>query len=129
MLLSVPCLIRYLQVAPVLLLAVVDGLFTQLPHDVHAWFGLTRENRVQFSSPNVEKRRAFFEELLKDVRRPPNQFPDGIKRRKHILEVLPIAPPLEPRQPTAAELALQEENDRRTITLLKYQLGSILADF
>lgn len=113
---------------PVLLLAVVDGAFTELPRDVRAWFGLIRENRVNFTKPSTDKRRKFFEELMKDIRRPPNQFPDGIKRKKRVLEVLPIAPPLEPRKPTVAELALQEENDRKTITLLKYQLGAILAE-
>jgi hypothetical protein len=113
---------------PVLMLAVVDEPFLRLPRDVRAWFGLVRENRVEFTSPNTEKRRAFFEELLKDVRRPPNHFPDGVKRKKRVLEELPIAPPLEPPKPTAAELALQEENDHRTITLLKYQLGGILAE-
>lgn len=113
---------------PVLLLAVVDGAFTQLPRDVRQWFGPNRENRVGLTSPNTSQRAEFFESLLNDVQRPPNQFPDGIKRRKRVLEVLPIAPPLEPRQPTAAELALQEENDQRVITLLKYRLGPILSE-
>ncbi|KAG1724920.1 AAA-domain-containing protein [Suillus lakei] len=66
--------------------------------------------------------------IIADIRRPPNQFADGIKRRKRVLEELPIAPPLEPRQPTAAELAVQEENDQRVITLLKYRLGPILTE-
>ncbi|KIL55888.1 hypothetical protein M378DRAFT_173208 [Amanita muscaria Koide BX008] len=34
-------------------------------------------------------------------------------------------PPLEPRQPTAAGLVLQEVNDQRTIELFKYRLGPI----
>ncbi|RPD55097.1 AAA-domain-containing protein [Lentinus tigrinus ALCF2SS1-7] len=111
---------------PVLLLAVVDGAFTQLPRDVRQWFGPIRENRLGLVAPTSSQREAFFEGLLKDVRRPPNEFPDGVKRKKRVLEELPIAPPLEPRQPTAAELALQEENDQRVITLLKYRLGPIL---
>ncbi|KAI0751701.1 AAA-domain-containing protein [Daedaleopsis nitida] len=113
---------------PVLLLAVVDGPFAQLPRDVRQWFGPIRENRVALTAPTSSQRDQFFEGLLTDVRRPPNEFPDGIKRRKRILEELPIAPPLEPRQPTAAELALQEENDQRVITLLKYRLGPILSE-
>ena len=51
-----------------------------------------------------------------------------VKRKKRVLEELPIAPPLEPRQPTAAELAVQEENDQRILTLLKFRLGPILAE-
>lgn len=113
---------------PVLLLAVVDGQFTALPRDVRAWFGPSRENRVDLPSPSIEQREEFFEGLLHDVRRPPNHFPDGVKRKKRALEVLPIAPPLEPRQPSAAELAVQEENDQRVITLLKYRLGPILTE-
>lgn len=113
---------------PILLLAVVDGPFSALPRDVKAWFGMNKDNRVIFTYPDAEKRRKFFDELMDDIRRPPNQFPDGIKRRKRVLEELPIAPPLEPRQPTAAELAMQEENDQRILTLLKFRLGPILAE-
>lgn len=113
---------------PVLLLAVVDGPFSSLPRDVKAWFGSIKENRIQLTSPSAEQRERFFESLVHDVLMPPNHFPDGIKRKKRILEELPIAPPLEPRAPTAAELALQEENDQRIITLLKYRLGPILTE-
>ncbi|KAI0915549.1 hypothetical protein AcV5_003736 [Taiwanofungus camphoratus] len=113
---------------PVLLLAVVDGELASVPRDVRAWFGSTRENKIELNGPSTSKREVFFEGLLKDIRRPPNHFPDGIKRKKRVLEDLPIAPPLEPRQPTAAELAVQEENDQRVITLLKYRLGPILTE-
>ncbi|KAH9950116.1 AAA-domain-containing protein [Amylocystis lapponica] len=113
---------------PVLLLAVVDGQFSALPRDVRAWFGSTRENRVDLPSPTPDQREEFFNALLHDVRRPPNHFPDGVKRKKRILEVLPIAPPLEPRQPSAAELAVQQENDQRVVTLLKFRLGPILTE-
>lgn len=113
---------------PILLLAVVDGPFSSLPRDVRAWFGITRENRVAFTTSTADQRSEFFKELVSNIRRPPNLFPDGMKRKKRVLEELPIAPPLEPKQPTAAELALQEENDQRVITLLKYRLGPILTE-
>ncbi|KAH7916660.1 AAA-domain-containing protein [Hygrophoropsis aurantiaca] len=113
---------------PILLLAIVDGSFTSLPRDVRAWFGPMRENRVELPTPTAEQRESFFASIIADVRRPPNQFADGVKRKKRVLEELPIAPPLEPRQPTAAELALQEENDQRIATLLKYRLGPILTE-
>ena len=113
---------------PVLLLAVVDGPFSQLPRDVRQWFGPIRENRVALVTPSASQRDEFFDGLLKDIRRPPNEFPDGMKRKKRVLEELPIAPPLEPRQPTAAELAVQQENDQRIVTLLKYRLGPILSE-
>ncbi|KAG8218228.1 AAA-domain-containing protein [Butyriboletus roseoflavus] len=113
---------------PVLLLAIVDGSFSSLPHDVRSWFGIIRENRLTLPVPTNEQREAFFAGIITDVRRPPNQFADGMKRKRRILEELPIAPPPEPRQLTAAELAVQEETDQRVITLLKYRLGPILTE-
>ena len=113
---------------PILLLAVVDGPFSALPKDVKYWFGASKDNRVHLIPPSNDQREAFFEPLIKDVRRPPNQFADGIKRRKRVLEVLPVAPPLEPRKPSPAELALQRENDQKTIVILKFRLGPILAE-
>ncbi|KAH8105428.1 AAA-domain-containing protein [Cristinia sonorae] len=113
---------------PVLLLAVVDGSFDSLPHDVRAWFGPVRDNRVELTSPSVQQREDFFKGLIADIGRKPTQFPDGVKRKKRVLEDLPIAPPLAPREPTAAELALQEENDVRIILNLQYRLGLILTE-
>ncbi len=113
---------------PILLLAVVDGSYMSLPRDVRAWFGPTRDTRIEVSRPSAAQREAFFEGLLKDIQRPPNQFPDGLKRKRRILEELPLAPPVEPRQPTAAELAVQHENDHRILTLLRYRLGPILTE-
>ncbi|KAG6840868.1 hypothetical protein C0991_003588 [Blastosporella zonata] len=113
---------------PILLLVVVDGPYAELPSDVKAWFGPTKDTRVELTSPPHSRRAEFFEPLLKDVQRPPNQFADGVKRKLRVLEELPIAPPLEPRKPTAAELAVQVENDQRIITLLKYRLGPILTE-
>ena len=113
---------------PILLLAVVDGSYMSLPRDVRAWFGSTRENRVEVTRPSAAQREAFFKDILRDVQRPPNQFPDGLKRKRRVLEELPLAPPIEPRQPTAAELATQLENDHRLLTLLRYRLGPILTE-
>lgn len=107
---------------PVLLLAVLDGPFSDLPKDVRAWFGATRANRVHLTPPELSAREAFFRALMDDVKRPPNAFPDGMKRRKRVLEKLPIAPPLEPRKPTESELALQEEQDKRTALILQSRL-------
>lgn len=113
---------------PVLLLAVVDGLFKSLPRDVRAWFGPTKDNRIEITKPSAEQRDEFFVPVLEDARRPPNQFPDGTKRKRRVLEELPIAPPVEPRKLTDAELAVQEENDQRVVTLLKWRLGPILTE-
>ncbi|KAJ3919367.1 AAA-domain-containing protein [Lentinula edodes] len=116
----------------ILLLAIVDGKFSSLPRDVRAWFGPTaiKDNSVEILSPSPNQRSAFFEPLIDDIKRPPNKFADGMgaKRKKRVLETLPIAPPLEPRKPTEKELAVQEENDQKTITILRYRLGPIISE-
>ncbi|KAI6008958.1 AAA-domain-containing protein, partial [Pisolithus marmoratus] len=113
---------------PVLLLAVADAPLSSLPQDVKVWFGITRGSRIALDPTTSTSREAFFAPLIADIRRPPNAYPDGIARRKRVLEVLPLAPPPEPRQPSAAELALQVENDRKVMTVLKYRLGPILTE-
>ncbi|KAF9232702.1 hypothetical protein BU15DRAFT_67227 [Melanogaster broomeanus] len=112
---------------PILLLAIVDGPFSSLPCDVRSWSGLTCEHRLTLPSPTDNQRDAFFGSIIADLHHPPNQFADCMKRKREILEELPIAPPPEPRQPMATDLAVQEESDQRVITLLKYCLGPILA--
>lgn len=113
---------------PILLLALIDGSYSQLPCDVKQWFGHVKNNRILVQPPNEDQRETFFASLINDIRRPPNQFSDGIKRKKRVLEELPVAPPLEPRKPTEAELALQAVSDHKTTTLLKYRLGPILTE-
>lgn len=108
---------------PVLLLAIVTGSFKSLPRDVRSWFGKTGESRVAFKHPDEASRRKFFQELLEYVNKPPTLFPDAVKRRRRILEVLPVAPPLPPRELSAAEIAAQERQD----TLLFYKLKSHLS--
>lgn len=116
---------------PVLLLAIVDGPFSSLPRDVRQWFGVSRgANNVDFSNftPTSDQRAQFFEDLLDNVRKKPSDFPDGWKKRRRVLEVLPLAPPVEPKPPSEAVLAAQLEADVRTLTVLKYRLGPTLND-
>jgi hypothetical protein len=113
---------------PILLLAVADCPLSSLPRDVRAWFGLLGENRVVFKPPTAQQRSLFFQDLIKSVQQPPNEFPDAVKRRRRILEKLPIAPPIAPRAPTVAELAQQEQKDEQTVTMLKFRLGHVLME-
>ncbi|KAG8935873.1 hypothetical protein FRC02_005872 [Tulasnella sp. 418] len=113
---------------PLLLLGIVEGDFNSLPRDVRNWFGFTKESRVELVAPDREKRRKFFSDLLAHVQRPPSEFPDSTCRKKRILEELPIAPPLPPRMPSAAEIAAQEENDERLKVMLTHRLGPLLQD-
>jgi SpoVK/Ycf46/Vps4 family AAA+-type ATPase len=113
---------------PVLLLAIADGPFALLPRDVRAWFGIIRENRVSFVGPTAHQRSEFFHDLMQSVCKPPTEFPDAVKRKRRVLEKLPIAPPIAPRAPTATELAQQEQKDEQTIAMLKFRLGPVLME-
>ncbi|KAF8596521.1 AAA-domain-containing protein, partial [Ceratobasidium sp. AG-I] len=113
---------------PILLLAVVEGDLVSLPQDVRGWFGFSRENYVPLAAPTAIQRQAFFAELLDTTRKPPNKFPDAVKRKRRILEELPIAPPLPPREPSKAEVAAQVEADARTIEQVTYRLAPVLGD-
>ena len=110
---------------PILLLAVHSGTLKQLPRDVRKWFGRLDINRVTLSAPDEAKRAAFFQSIITYVQKPPNHFPDAVKRRRRILEVLPIAPPLPPRQLTAAEKAEQQRQDNLLLNRLKNHLNNI----
>ncbi|EJD42383.1 AAA-domain-containing protein, partial [Auricularia subglabra TFB-10046 SS5] len=113
---------------PVLLLAVVDGPWTDVPREVRSWFGFGKDGRIALAAPSAPQRERFFGELMEHVRRPPSAFPGAARRRKRALEVLPVAPPLAPRQPTEAELRVLEENDVRLIAQLKHRLNPVLLD-
>ena len=74
------------------------------------------------------QRQAFFAETLACLARPPTDYPDAMPRKKRVLEELPIAPPLAPRLPSAAELEQQAQNDARLREYLKFRLGPILIE-
>ncbi|GAA5992072.1 hypothetical protein JCM10908_000727 [Rhodotorula pacifica] len=113
---------------PILLLAIVDGHFSDVPADVRSWFGFVKGNRVVIGKPTSDDRRAFFEDVFAGIARPPNEYPDGMPRRKRRLEKLPIAPPPPPRAPTAAEIQTQQQHDLRLLEYLKWRLGPVLSE-
>ncbi|KAF8313186.1 AAA-domain-containing protein [Clavulina sp. PMI_390] len=113
---------------PILLLGVLQGDPSELSPEVRDWFGFSPESVVAMRQPTQQQRLQFFNEVLEDVKRPPNMFPDAIPRRKRILPKLPIAPPPPPRQPTQAELAAQNEKDRLTRVTLIARLAPILTE-
>ena len=53
-----------------------------------------------------------------------------LKRKRHVLEELPLAPPMEPRPKTAngGRIATQPENNHRLLTLFRYRPGPILTE-
>ncbi|KZT35228.1 AAA-domain-containing protein [Sistotremastrum suecicum HHB10207 ss-3] len=119
---------------PILLLAIVDGPFSSLPRDVRKWFGMAlraeSSNRVDFAAfaPSEDARTKFFADIVANVSKKPTDFPDAWKRKKRVLEKLEIAPPIQPKGPSEAELKALQEADLRTMSVLKYRLGPILSD-
>ncbi|TXT10690.1 hypothetical protein VHUM_02195 [Vanrija humicola] len=114
---------------PILLLAIVDGELDTLPPDVRAWFGFGDENRLKLGQPKAEEREEFFAEILAAASRPPTDFPDGVPRKRRVLEVLPPAPPLPPRQPTEAEVARETERDIAARNMLFVSFSSLVSEF
>jgi ATPase family AAA domain-containing protein 2 len=111
---------------PILVLGILEGKFEELPTSIKSWFGFVKSNRFVLEKPGPSQREEFFEELIEHVRKKPNEFPDGVERRKRVLEVLEKAPPPPPRVPTAAELEQQKVNDHRLREYLKFRLGPVL---
>ncbi|OXG18691.1 ATPase [Cryptococcus neoformans Tu401-1] len=114
---------------PILLLAMADSPWTDLPADVKAWFGFARENKIALDFPNASERSAYFTDLLTTVRKPPTDFPDGVPRRKRVLEDLPLAAPLPPRQPTEAERARDEEKDQAARNMMVVSFTNLVKEF
>lgn len=112
----------------ILLLGVFQGDLDDLPSDIRDWFGWSPENSIALEPPTSQQRLLFFSELLDNVRRPPNQFPDAFPRRRRVLPELPVAPPPPPREPTAAEIAAQLEKDRQIHVTLTARLGPVLSE-
>lgn len=114
---------------PILLLAMADSPWTDLPADVKAWFGFARENKIALDFPNASERSAYFTDLLTTVRKPPTDFPDGVPRRKRVLEDLPLAAPLPPRRPTEAERARDEEKDQAARNMMVVSFTNLVKEF
>lgn len=114
---------------PVLLLAIVDGPISSIPSDVRKWFGIGDESRIEIGKPSATQREAFFLDLLDSVQRPPNEFPDGVPRKKRVLEILPPAEPLPPRKPTEAEVQRELERDAAARNMLFVSFSSLIAEF
>jgi len=113
---------------PILLLAIADCPFTDLPREIRSWFGISRTSRVLLTYPDEAQRSEFFADTLANIRRPPTEFPDALPRKKRVLEVLPKAPPREPRKPTESELQSQLAHDQKLVEYLKFRLGPVLSE-
>ncbi|WFD33208.1 TAT-binding protein-like protein 7, AAA ATPase [Malassezia cuniculi] len=111
----------------VMLLGASETPLNELPDDMRRWFGWLPVH-VELNFPDTEGRLTFFSEIARLAARPPSDFPDALPRRRRVLAELPIAPPRPPRQLSAHELRVQEENDARLLEHLKFRLGPVLGE-
>ncbi|XP_008163394.2 ATPase family AAA domain-containing protein 2 isoform X4 [Chrysemys picta bellii] len=109
--------------APVLLLATSDVHHAALPEEVQELFVDDYGEVFNVQLPNNEERRKFFEDLiLNQAAKPP------VSKKKAVLqalEVLPVAPPPEPRQLTVEEVKRLEEQEEDTLRELRIFLRNV----
>ncbi|XP_066235540.1 ATPase family AAA domain-containing protein 2 [Saccopteryx leptura] len=109
--------------APVLLLATSDKPHSALPEEVQELFIHDYGEIFNVQLPGKEERTKFFEDLiLKQAAKPP------ISKKKTVLqalEVLPVAPPPEPRPLTAEEVKRLEEQEEDTFRELRIFLRNV----
>ncbi|XP_038199344.1 ATPase family AAA domain-containing protein 2 isoform X1 [Arvicola amphibius] len=109
--------------APVLLLATSDKPYSSLPEEVQELFTHDYGEIFNVQLPDKEERTKFFEDLiLKQAAKPP------VSKKKAVLqalEVLPVAPPPEPRPLTAEEVKQLEEQEEDTFRELRIFLRNV----
>ncbi|XP_069847457.1 ATPase family AAA domain-containing protein 2 isoform X1 [Dipodomys merriami] len=109
--------------APVLLLATSDKPHSALPEEVQELFIHDYGEVFNVQLPGKEERTKFFEDLiLKQAAKPP------ISKKKAVLqalEVLPVAPPPEPKPLTEEEVKRLEEQEEDTFRELRIFLRNV----
>uniref|UniRef100_A0A452VAZ7 ATPase family AAA domain-containing protein 2 n=1 Tax=Ursus maritimus TaxID=29073 RepID=A0A452VAZ7_URSMA len=109
--------------APVLLLATSDKPHSALPEEVQELFIRDYGEIFNVQLPGKEERTKFFEDLiLKQAAKPP------LSKKKAVLqalEVLPVAPPPEPRPLTVEEVKRLEEQEEDTFRELRIFLRNV----
>ncbi|OBS67016.1 hypothetical protein A6R68_04450 [Neotoma lepida] len=109
--------------APVLLLATSDKPYSALPEEVQELFTHDYGEIFNVQLPGKEERTKFFEDLiLKQAAKPP------VSKKKAVLqalEVLPVAPPPEPRPLTEEEVKQLEEQEEDTFRELRIFLRNV----
>ncbi|PNY26959.1 Tat-binding-like protein 7 [Tolypocladium capitatum] len=111
----------------VLLLATAECDKGELPSDLaRDFFGYSRKNRMEISRPERVNRLEYFSTTLQYVTKKPAEFPDPENRKKRVLEELPVAPTIQPKPPTKAEMKALQKRDHQLLNGLKIQLQPIM---
>ncbi|XP_064363912.1 ATPase family AAA domain-containing protein 2 isoform X3 [Dromaius novaehollandiae] len=109
--------------APVLLLATSDICHADLPKEIQDLFINDYGEVFNIQLPSKEERRKFFEDLIvNQAAKPPASKKKAVWQA---LEVLPVAPPPEPRQLTEEEIKQLEEQEEDTLRELRIFLRDV----
>jgi len=94
----------------------------------HRYISYVRNKGLWLKHDQAE-RSAYFRPLIETLQTPPTTFPDALPRKPRQLEILPLAPPLPPRQPTEAELQRELERDRNARDMMVLSFTSLVQEF
>uniref|UniRef100_A0A4W3HPF9 ATPase family AAA domain-containing protein 2 n=1 Tax=Callorhinchus milii TaxID=7868 RepID=A0A4W3HPF9_CALMI len=109
---------------PILLLATCDIPHIELPDEVKEMFLCHYGEVFNVQLPGSEERKKFFEDLiLRQAAKPPSSKRKASKLRA--LEVLPVAPPPEPRRLSEEELKRLEGEEEGTLRELRLFLRDV----
>uniref|UniRef100_A0A8B9PRR4 ATPase family AAA domain-containing protein 2 n=1 Tax=Apteryx owenii TaxID=8824 RepID=A0A8B9PRR4_APTOW len=109
--------------APILLLATSDVCHADLPKEIQDLFINDYGEVFNIRLPSKEERRKFFEDLIvNQAAKPPASKKKAVWQA---LEVLPVAPPPEPRQLTEEEIKQLEEQEEDTLRELRIFLRDV----
>ncbi|NXE48631.1 ATAD2 protein, partial [Casuarius casuarius] len=109
--------------APILLLATSDVCHADLPKEIQDLFINDYGEVFNIQLPSKEERRKFFEDLIvNQAAKPPASKKKAVWQA---LEVLPVAPPPEPRQLTEEEIKQLEEQEEDTLRELRIFLRDV----
>ncbi|KAG4420790.1 hypothetical protein IFR04_006070 [Cadophora malorum] len=112
---------------PVLVLGITDSPTDKVnPDMLRDLFGFSQKNRFVIERPSRQSRVEFFATIAEYVRKAPKDFPEPLNRKKRKLEVLQIAPPPPPREPTKEEIKALKKRDHQLLNLLKVQIQPIM---
>ncbi|XMA08176.1 hypothetical protein WAI453_000967 [Rhynchosporium graminicola] len=112
---------------PVLVLGITDSTPEKVnPDMLRDLFGFSRKNRFVIERPSRQSRVEFFSTIADYVRKAPKDFPEPLDRKKRTLEVLQIAPPPPPKEPTKEEIKALKKRDHQLLNLLKVQIQPIM---
>lgn len=111
---------------PILLLGLVESPVSEIDPDLRALFGYSFQNRVEVDSPSLESRFEYFRNALANLDKAPSDFPDAVKKKKRVLEVLDKAPPPPPKVWTKTQLEEQALKDKQTLNAVKLKLAGLM---